>query len=233
MKKLVILFLILFVTSGCTIDYEIYYKNKKNVQEKVSIGVEQNVINDYSNSAEDYFYEIFNGWKQSYDLKKYKYDVKTKARYSYINLIKNHDSIKELLENEILDQIFSTKDVYEKDNNIMVTLSDYVYATAQSEMYLESNDSDMFTLSIKFKSNYKVECNADEKNNFTGTYIWHFDKNSLDKKINIKLTEQLNLSAFIINNSFILILLGITLIGLIGYIIIKKIIKRKNMINEL
>lgn len=83
-------------------------------------------------------------------------------------------------------------------------------------------------------SDYNViESNADEVNKFKNEYIWHFDKDCLDKEIYLKMDSKQTITGRLvanIRNNFtgIMILIGVTIVLVIGGIIFYRQYKKIN-----
>ena len=113
-------------------------------------------------------------------------------------------------------------------------MSDYLYNVITEDMLIDYDKTLSSKINIKIKSNYKVECNADKKNEITGTYEWEFTPEDANKKLEIIFTDKLNLTAYLYNMGtvfWIKIFATLTILAItLTYKLFKNKISRSNKI---
>lgn len=213
--------------TGCDVKYELYYKNADKVLENVEVSFVNSNALLYADSIEDYASDMFYGWKSSYNLKNYKYRLSLGKDISSINVSKTHNSLESVLQNNAFSSFFKNTNVYAQGDSTVLVFSEYVYAIKNDgeEIYLES-DEESSNLYVTVKSNYKLESNADEKNEVTGIHKWVFTPEDIDKTLRISFSDDFNFTAYLYNlNSIVWVVLALVIAGvviLIVYMIIKK-----------
>lgn len=236
MKKIVLFVLIIFFITGCDVNYELYYKSPNKIEEKIQVDIINNNALLYSDSVENYATDIFNGWRNSYDLKNYKYKLYLGSETSTIVVNKTHNSLNEVIDNNGFKTFFDEIKLYSEGNDDILELSGYKYAVINDdeEMFIEVNNKEDSNLYITIKSNYDVDCNADEQNSNTGVYKWTFTPNDKNKTVKIKFLDQFNFSAYLYNlRGVIFTVVGIILFALIVYFLIIHMKKRNININKI
>lgn len=216
MKKILIVLLFIFFLSGCDINYELNYKNPKNIIENLDVSVEKDIIELYSEDSISYFNDVFNSYKTAYDLRNYRYKIYESTSFSKISVNKKHNNIESVINNSLFDTIFAEKSITEKNGEITVYLNDY--------LYLHDDDWDIpaVPINVVIKSNYIVKSNAQEVNDFLGVYKWTFNPQDSDQFLSITFTNELNITAWLFNlNIFVYIVILVFVILLIIFIFIK------------
>ena len=216
MKKVLMILVFILFLSGCDIDYQLNYKSSDKILEKLEVSVENEVINLYSENSDVYFKDVFNSYKTAYDLRNYKYKIFELGSYSKISVSKIHHSAESVIDNSLFDSYFANKSITENDGEITFHLSDY--------LFLQDEDWDIpaVPITIVIKSNYIVESNAQDVNNFLGIYKWTFNSEDSGQFLNITFTNRLNVTAWLFNlNVMVYIIVLVFVISIILLILIK------------
>lgn len=231
MKKIFLLLIIVLCISGCDVNYEVFYKKPDNILETVNVKFLNSNALLYNDSVEDYAKDMFNGWRDSYDLKNYDYRLSLGAETSKINVSKNHNNLNSLINNSAFNTFFSNINISkdESGNNTLI-LSDYVYAVKNEEedLYLEESTGESSNLYVILRSNYKLNTNADEINDNIGVYKWKFTPEDSNKTLKVTFTDEFNIFAYFYNLSSVIITILVIFVLIVVSIIIFNFIKRKN-----
>lgn len=220
MKKILILFLGLFLIAGCSSNYEINFSD--TINEKITFEVEGDLLkkveeNDYEGDGFYFEEEIINSNIPSLIEFKdyYKKDIKVIDNKTIINLEYSYTY-------DNFENSFLINDCFEK--SIFINKEDYYYISLGGMFYCY--DIDHFTLNLK--TDYKVFIeNSDDKKD--GYYIWNIKSNNIEDKVEFRISktekniENVKSSSISILKIIFFIILIIIFIGLI--IFKKKIIK--------
>lgn len=232
MKKILLLLPIIFFITGCDVNYELFYKGPNDIVENINIEFSNSNALLYNDSVEDYAKDMFNGWKDSYDLKNYDYRLSLGAETSNINVSKNHNNLNSIVNNSAFNAFFSNINILkDESNNNALILSDYVYAVKDNDddLYLEENTGESSDLYITLRSNYKLNTNADEINESLGIYKWKFTPNDYNKTLKVVFTNDFNFIAYLYNLSSIFIVAFIFILIIVVCVMIIKYLKKKNI----
>lgn len=231
MKKMFLLLIMVFCLSGCDVNYEVFYKEADDILETVNVKFLNSNALLYNDSVEDYAKDMFNGWRDSYDLKNYDYRLSLGAETSTIKVSKNHNNLNSLINNSAFNTFFSNINISkdESGNNTLI-LSDYVYAVKNEEedLYLEESTGESSNLYVILRSNYKLNTNADEINDNIGVYKWKFTPEDSNKTLKVTFTDEFNIFAYFYNLSSVIITILVIFVLIVVSIIIFNFIKRKN-----
>ena len=231
MKKILLFLLVIFLITGCDVNYELFYKNSDDIIENINVEFLNSNALLYNDSVEDYARDMFNGWRDSYDLKNYDYRLSLGAETSKINVSKNHNNLNSLINNSAFNTFFSNINISkdESGNNTLI-LSDYVYAVKNEEedLYLEESTGESSNLYVILRSNYKLNTNADEINESLGIYKWKFTPDDYNKTLKIVFTNDFNFIAYLYNLSSVFIIFFVSIFVVVICVVVVKYIKRKN-----
>ena len=233
MKKIIVIFFFLLFCTGCDINYEVFYKNNNEIYEELDFSIYNDDALLYNDTVDNYIYDSFYAKKNAYDLRNYDLVIEENESVSNVSLSKKHESLESLVNNKFFDAMFSSKDIYESNGKVIVEFSGYKYGVdVDSEIFMDSEETD--NLYITIRSNYKLETNADEVNNFVGVYKWNFDSNSKNKTIKVKFLDEINYFAYICNlNPILLALVCIVLFAIIVYLFYYFYRKKIHKVNKL
>lgn len=215
LKLLIVIIFISFITSGCTLNYNLTIKDDRSIVEMVSVTEKNNVL---TNRYGDYKKEID---KQQKFYKKHQiyYDYSPKKIFegdiSGLSLTKTYP-YGTFNNSPNKTSVFNKYSFYEENGSYIFRLT---YPVMEA-VYPDTNDSDkkIDDAYLNIKSYLKVlDSNSDSYDEKTKTYTWHLDKNFFDnnKDIYIKLSKEkdnmLIFSDFIMNHLKLIIGIGITL----------------------
>lgn len=215
MKKYLLLFFLIFLTTGCDVKYNLTI-NTNSYDEKVNLSVysDDTLYGTIENNTADVTLKDEN---KKYTKKIKKQDSKYTVLYQYKH---NNDSIKK---SKFITSCFKTVNIDNSNDNISLSASDF------NCIYMDDGVS-ANSVEVNIKTNLKVlDNNADKV--FGNTYIWKFDGNNYsDKKIEFKAKKGFQLKTASKSASFTLlvIILPILLIGFIIYKVIMKKTKNNN-----
>lgn len=234
MRKIIMLIFVTFITSGCDVNYELYYKSPDSILETINVEVSNSNALLFSNSIECYVDDIFNGWKDSYNLENYKYKLSVGNVTSKVEILKEHNYLQSVIQNNAISSFFKNSKVYNVGDKTTLELTDYIYGITEGdeEIFLDEYDEDS-CLYITIRSNYKLQSNADEINNLTGTYKWVFTSNSINKTLKVSFSREVNICAYLFNLLSVILLpiLSVMIIGTILIFVVIIIIKKKKSSN--
>ena len=106
MRKIIMLIFVTFITSGCDVNYELYYKSPDSILETINVEVSNSNALLFSNSIECYVDDIFNGWKDSYNLENYKYKLSVGNVTSKVEILKEHNYLQSVIQNNAISSFF-------------------------------------------------------------------------------------------------------------------------------
>ncbi len=213
MRKIIILFLIIFILSGCSVDYNVYIGENK-IKDTINIVIDSD-INEFKGLDLDTFYiedELINNDNYVLLNDKLKYDKKINvengksyatlsAEYDYFEL-SDHYNI-----NECYDKIF----VDDTDEYLYIYLNDFK---------CELEDS----INLNVSSYYEIESSNGTKES-DGSYSWKLEKdknNSIELLLN-KQKSSTNASSTTSGINIYKIIMYVLIIGIgIVLFIIKK-----------
>ena len=231
MKKILLLLFMVFCISGCDVNYELFYKNSGEILENIDVKFSNSNALLYSDSIESYAKDMFNGWRDSYNLKNYDYKLSLGRETSTIKVSKTHDNLSSLINNTAFNTFFSNINISkdESGNNTLI-LSDYVYAVKNEEedLYLEESTGESSNLYVILRSNYKLNTNADEINESLGIYKWKFTPDDYNKTLKVVFTNSFNVIAYLYNLSSVFIIFLVLILIIFVCVLVVKYIKRKN-----
>lgn len=178
MKRIIILFVICFVISGCTVKSEINVKPNGKVKENVTIMEDNSYFKDINADKEQFVNNMITKYKSLMGKKKYSYEYIEKSGLTGANAYRTYKNICEYFGNSYFNQYVYKYFRCEED--------DYYYVIENGTEYIPycSDCSDWPRLdNVTLEINLPVaasEHNADSvKNN---TYIWEYGKNAIGNK---------------------------------------------------
>lgn len=229
MKKIIILFLSIFVLTGCSAEYNIVYEN--NILSE-NLNIISNKTDDIVNKTSSYYNRnYFIDYKlQLGDMNENEYIKNNGGIYNKtiidednnygLKLGYSYEKIEEYKNSSIVFNMFN--DFYVNDNMI----------EASNIKNIFDNYNDLESVKIIFSSDKSiVSINADEE--LDGKYYWYIDKNNYKDKI-ISIRYQDNVESLIDNNGNFTgniikyIIMVLTIIVLISVIIIYEKIRKSN-----
>ena len=200
MKKVLILLVIIFITSGCSATYELTINNN-DIKENLTI-IENNVeLFDRVNDSGWTLRESYEAMVSQDMFSKELYKVKLIDEVDKLGLEYKTDSLKSVYNSSVLNQCYTDFSVI-NENGII---------TIDTGKNFECYDfyENLENIKIVFKTNHIVEqTNSHEKNG--NSYIWNFDKDK-DKQIIISYFENKtkdSILPYILLSTFVIIIIG-------------------------
>lgn len=244
MRKKIVLLLLCLLFTGCKIEYNLkinndnsyteridllkYFENNDYVEEYYPGGPELNIASILREDAREYLGKLgFNNYSLE-DISAPDYEgVRVKRNYEDHNVFGYNMAIKKLYE-----------ELSVTEENGIITLEAKGYNPKPIERKYEEIGMEIhntvFTIELPFKV---IENNADDVDSADNIYKWYVDENTTTKDILLKYDVndiyELNLKTIgtKINMNIIYIVLGILILGFIGwlgYLYIKKIYENRN-----
>lgn len=180
MKKIIIAFVLLFMLTGCQVQYKINIDENLNVKEEVKTTL-YGLYKDYNDLEEKYITQnIYNDIKQNYkeQIDSYGYTYVENRDKDNLNIFLSKDTnFLELKNTPIISRLYS---------NFTTTCSDKfcsVTATAIDEIEYGDKEMTFYYITIKLPFEVKVH-NADVVDKKNNTYTWY--NSDLDPKKNIE-----------------------------------------------
>lgn len=212
MKKYIILIILLFLTCGCSINYDLEIDDDKY---KETILINGNRSDLGLNNTENYIQEREKIYKNLWS----KYNVLnsniTSNSYLY-KISANFSNQSDFLNNSMLNILFNTNTILINENGNKVYNFTYVRKSNDEEGAM---DAGYETIKINIKSNKRIiNANNDEINN--GKYTWIIKPNE-NKSIYFEVTRKKMLT-FNIDDSIYIILIVILIILVIGITLFNK-----------
>ena len=216
-NRLILLILLGFLLTGCTVDYNIVIKSDNSISENININGQT-----FSNNEEfsEIKQEIIN--QLSDNLNKYNYEYTINKNNNQVLVEINKESnFKELLNNSLYNEVFEDYELFvnkgiqsfrNAGSNYLAEL--FVVKNYEEDLKV-SKKIDTLNINIKFE-NIVTSTNADKYDEKTNTYTWVFKEEDINKTIKFSYDTS---QKFKENNMFefknIIIIIVIVLIVLI------------------
>lgn len=232
-KKIAILFVLLFLLSGCSINYEINIDKDKKLNDKISLEVSNEVSSLYYDNPREYLEYMFKQKTIEFGLPNYIPFYNIENENSKIEINYTHDTVDSYFNSGIVKVLFKNVSVTKKGNDTIIKLN------GMKDIFGEYDDLDYMyyapSFNIVLKSEYIIkDSNADERNFFKGNYTWKMSKDSLNKNIELTISNKKNYFAIINGKLGLLvvptIILIISILAYIIYLLINQKIKRVNQL---
>ena len=229
-KKIIILFLIVFLVCGCNVDYNLTI-NKDNISETATFYLDKTAknkeifdknskLNETSNYGEE---EILNYYSVKTRETNNYYQLDYKYKYTHIkNDVNVMEKRKNLKEYSYLSQCYSNPN-FEEDNTYITIDTDKKFNCLYNNI-----KPGIDSVTINIKTNLKVvDNNADKVNG--NTYIWNINKsNYQNKPVFIKIDKVSNYNF----NSKLVFFFSIVLVVLLIVFIVLFLKHKQNKINK-
>ena len=185
MKKIIILLLLLFLFTGCSVKENIIINKDLSVEEKVELSESKEFFNSrYKmlpiNIVKDILYS--NNRDKTLEENGYSYKIDESSTYPFIVANKKYSTINDFTTNTIFKTQYFNK-VITKENNNLITInaSEFIEHDEQDQEYYFVDN-----LYISIKLPYVVtDNNADKYDARTNTYSWYINDKTIDKEIKI------------------------------------------------
>lgn len=233
--KIIFIFLISFILSGCTVNYDVIIKSDNSVIEKIDIFRATDELLEIYNEIEDA--EKQDKGLKYFDTLKYDYEYRKRTGGLSILLSKNINALKELFEEALYSNLYSSYELIEMDDYISFkTVGDYTPAgifTTENGEY-GRNLVDKINLNVQFH-NEVLSNNADKVDKKNNIYTWFISKEddfkNIQFKIGSKKRHDVILKYFLKENILVIsLLLILTIVPTVVLLTIKK---NTKLINEI
>lgn len=227
MKKIIVLLILLFVVTGCQVDYQIDIDKDLQITENVKMTGTTEFFNIY------YKTQKINVLKMMLDTRERK-ETLTKNGYvytienedlPYVYATKSYSSLDDYINGTIFyKQLFTDINFYKENSIITFKASGFIINDPENpERY------NIKGLTIKIKTPYAAsDNNADSYDSKTNTYRWVITDETLDKEILLKFDT----NRLYINNLVMYISIAILIILVIVFILIVRKLIEKNKKNN-
>ena len=179
--KLLFLFLVIFLLTGCTIEYNLTFDSNLQLTENA-------IIQEGSSFFEQYIYytpkevmqNVITSNQERLDALEYDYEIVDDRTVT----LNNHydDYMTYISQNTIFQQFFEEINVSNDGDLIVIETNDFIPYTEGNPNYFQVED-----ININIKIPFKVlENNADKVDKKTGVYTWNINKETEYKKIILK-----------------------------------------------
>lgn len=221
MKKNVLLFIILFLLTGCSVNYDLTIGKNLQVTEDVVVQSDSSLFKYY---YDDNKADVINTMLDNEPNYKNNYDIEIKEDSEYPSLVtkKSYSSLDDFINNSILIREYFNKVDYELKDGIL---------TFRATEFLGKDNDNQEKHNIDFcKINIKTDYDVIESNtssiNFGNTHTWSINKNVNDLNIYMKIDT--NKKYYQVEYFWIKVV-GLFVVIMIGFSIIKSEKKRKSI----
>lgn len=221
MKKIILLIGIVFILTGCSVEYNLTIdKNLKAIEELEMTGTKDFFDIYYKDSKLSVVSMLLEDNKSILDKNDYKYEIVDDAT-PYVKASKTYDNLEEYCNNTIFYKQYFDK--------VECSVNDGVLTFKTIGFHQVEDDPERFdikNLVINLKTDYNVESNADvaKKN----VYSWYIDNTKEDYSMNFTIDSR-SLANDKTQNNVLYLILSILFIVIMwsGYFVYKK-VKEKN-----
>ncbi len=237
MKKILIVLILLFCLTGCTVDYHLKIDSHKRVVEDSIFSVITKDVEDETLNSEEFLKEKKDSYMPTLEEKQYTFKFFKNKNVIGGKIHKKYDSLEDYTQSDLYKMIFTSAKINDNKNTYTFESDGYYYDGIFTSLVEEENHlMDIQKINIKIQFHNKViQSNADIVDKKNNLYTWVITRSDHTKKISFQLSSQkrydIILTEFLNQYKWLLLLIGGLLISLIiGYFIIKEQIKRKNRI---
>lgn len=216
LKKVFLIFFLIFIITGCNVNYELNLENGK-IEENIIMEFDKKDCNDERIECETYINNTLNSLHSLDSYPEYSYDYNENGNSIIVKLNYLYDSLEEWKEHNVYETLF---------NEVLIT---------KNELKLNGYAQDTERSII---SNYSVTLHTDREVNVSnansvdkarGIYKWEFASNSQNINIDIEFAD-INKASPIntMQDIFITVLIVIGILSLAGIIFLFVKLKIKN-----
>lgn len=234
--KIILILLMMFILTGCSVDYNVVVDEQKRVKETVKvIESNENILknNDY---IDLFLTEQINAFKKNPLYQNYVFNKKMGKKFSYVTLTRNYDSLKAYSESLTFNHLFEYAEI--TTNNGIVTFKTagkYYY----DNVFGENNPDPLFfidniNIKMKFYNNI-IDSNADEIDKKNNILIWNINADNKEKELYFKIGKDKRYDIIVLdylynNRINVIIIASAVIVGLLITFIIYKKIKKNNTV---
>lgn len=224
--KLLLIFGLTFILSGCTVDYNVTINNDLSMSEEAIVKIEESFFDDYMFYTKAETYNAVMSRNLSF-LNELNYDYKHSDDYLTTTFNNNYNKLTDYINNNTIYQQFFENLEYTDENNIITIKSSgefYQYTEDNAEKFLIED------IDINVKIPFDViSSNADRVDSVNDIYTWTITKDDMDKEFFLEIDYsdvafQLKYGEYIP-----LVIIGVILLIGISFVYVKvQMSKRKN-----
>lgn len=228
-KKILLLILFLFFTTGCQVSSNVTINKDLSVKEELNMtGTSEFFNNHYRNFPITVVENMLDSQEREEILKEngYFYEIKKDKRYPYVYAVKNYPSLLDYASNTIFKkQYFEDLIVEISDNLVTLKSKDFI-------AYEDLENTDRYSIksfSLNIKLPYVVTShNADKVLKAENIYTWKIDIENKDKEINITFDKD---RVYVYNIAMYISIMILCFLVLILIFVAFKIVKKHKMNN--
>lgn len=231
--KNIIYISLLFVLSGCSISYEVNIEEDRKVNDELIVNVSNTLAGTYYDSPREYLENISTSKMSEFNISNYKKTYDIGNDISKVFLTNTHYSVENYFNSPIIRYLYKNVSVKKEGNNIIILLNGMNDVMSTINNYDENYGLEDFSIVLNSKYFLKDD-NADERNIFTGKYVWNFKQDSLGKEIKLTITQNKNYFAIVSDYLGLFIFpVVILIIGVIIYVIYLLFKQKINHVNRI
>lgn len=191
MKKLIILLCILFLFSGCTIDYDITFKYDNKIDENIKFTIPNKTIEDSGYTVKESVESALHSYSDILNSNSFKSSVEYNTNNVVVTLKSKNKSVEKFISFLYFRMMFNGADIEDTDEYYSFKTNG-IYN--QSGLFYDlsgiADDGfvDQININIKFE-NEIISCNADKFNEETNTGTWVLVKDTENKVIEFKIKK--------------------------------------------
>lgn len=229
-KKILFVILMLILVSGCKAKYTVKINKDGSVEESLSATETPEYYDNYSHtSVGKVISYVIDPYIDLLNSKKYTVNTNVNVNSdSGATVKKKYSSFKDYIGNSIVYSQFTDKIQYEeKGDKVSISLKGKFSSSNQNQAYVPVKDG-----SITIVVPYKVlDNNADKVDG--NSYTWLFENNKgEEKEIRISYTKS-KIANLDFNYSVIIIIAILIILGIIAFVIVRKLKKSSNEANKI
>ncbi len=222
MKRYLLIISIIFLMTGCSIDYKGTVYSKNRITENIKINFNNDELGNNKSLIKKNLKQEVKKLQNNSDLKGYKIKSKYNKKGSSITFLNNYSSLTNFSNSNFWETLFENITVIEnKEYNLFQTTGEYFYyniygMVSEGEQHPEESDVSNVIITMQF-ANKIIEHNADKINEKNNTFTWILEPTDYTKGIYFKYSHQKDyvvlLKMMILDNLIIIII--ILLLGLL------------------
>lgn len=180
--KIVFIFLIIFIISGCAnVEYNLTINDKLQVKEQVNFLLDNAGILEKNDSIDLFFSETIKSYKNFNELSNYQFNYRINEYDSIVTVEKNFLSLNDYITSPFLNQAFNDAEIITNNNYTSLEIKEFNHDNIYYSHEPDFNFGDI-NIRIKFYNNI-VENNADYYDEKTNTLEWRITNQDMDKTI--------------------------------------------------
>lgn len=188
-KKILLIIAVIFLITGCSVDYKATVYSNYRVKETASFIGRNDILINYNENIDTYLDSQIDSYEKISLFKTYKFNKKINDDFSYVKSTKIYRNLKSYIKSPIIEQLFEDIDIKEENGTVTFTTIGETYYG----QYFDDNQKhepeffiDEITIKLRFH-NEIIEHNADHLNVAENTLEWNINSNNQEPKLYFKL----------------------------------------------